>query len=97
MLKWSSRRYYDNTSFTTNNYIKAYHTKYLIHSEDGLGINYLLITGLNPLLNGRYFVDSIKLKIALLFTKFRSKKMFPYTNTKWLMRGCNYNYDCLTI
>ena len=21
--------------------------------------------------------------------------MFPNTNTKCLMRGCNYNYDCL--
>ena len=41
------------------------------------------------LLNGRDFVDSIKLKHALLYTKFRSKRMFPNTNTKCFMRDYN--------
>ena len=61
ILKWSSPRYYDNTSFTTNIDIKAYYTKYLINSADGRGLDYLvlimvtthllLITGLNSLLD----------------------------------------------
>ena len=103
ILKWSSPRYYDNTSFTTNIDIKSYHTKYLINSADGRGLDYgnhapfinNWIKFPTRLLNGRDFVDSIKLKHALLYTKFRSKRMFPNTNTKCLMRGCNYNYDFL--
>ena len=49
----------------------------------------------NKLLNGRDFVDSFKLKHALLYTKFRPKRMFPNIHTKCLMIGCNYKYDCL--
>ena len=98
-----SQRYYDNTSFTTNIDIKAYHSKYLINSADGRGLDYgnhapfinNWIKFPTRLLNGRDFVDSIKLKHALLYKKCRSKLMFPNTNTKCLMRGCNYNFDCL--
>ena len=49
----------------------------------------------NKLLNSRDFVDSFKLKHDLHYTTFRAKRMFPNTNTKCLMRGCNYKYDCL--
>ena len=103
ILKWSSPRYYDNISFTINIDIKAYHTKYLINSADGRGLDYGNHAPFNNnwikfptrLLNGRDFVDSIKLIHALLYTKFTSKRMFPNMNTKCVMRGCNYNYDCL--
>ena len=103
ILKWSSPRYYDNILFTTNIDIKVYHTKYLINSADGRGLDYgnhapfinNWIKFPTRLLNGKDFVDSIKLKHALLYTKFISKRMFPNTNNKCLMRGCNYNYDCL--
>ena len=40
ILKWSSPRYYDNTSFINNIYIKGYHTKYMINSSDGRGLDY---------------------------------------------------------
>ena len=46
----------------------------------------------NKLLNGTDFVDSFKLKHALLYTKFRAKRMFPNIKTKCLMTGCNYKY-----
>ena len=103
ILKWSSPRYYDNISFNSNINIKQYHTDYLINSADGrclvYGINVLYINNwyksLNKLLNGRYFVDSFNSKHALLYTKFRTNIMFQNINTKCLMRGCNYKYNCL--
>ena len=35
ILKWSSPRYYDNISFSSNINSKQYHTDYLINSADG--------------------------------------------------------------
>ena len=40
ILKWSSPRYYDNISFSSNININQYNTDNLINSADGRGLVY---------------------------------------------------------
>ena len=103
ILKWGQPKLYDNIYLTSNNIIRDYHIEKLFNSADGKGLrsdsHYYFINrwvgNTTKLLSGRDYVDSIKLKHALLYTKFRSKRMFPDTNTKCIMRGCRYAYDNL--
>ena len=76
ILKWSSLRYYDNISFSSNINIKQYHTDYLINLINVPHINNWYKSP-TTLLTSIDFVDSFKLKHALLYTKFREKRMFP--------------------
>ena len=78
-LKCGQPKLYDNIYLTSNNILRDYHIEKLFNSADGKGIrsdsHYYFINiwvgNTTNLLSGRDYVDSIKLKDALLYIKFR--------------------------
>ena len=88
-------RFYENELFTSNISIKDFNINKLFNSTDGCGLRcggctkYInrWIEFTNRLMSGRDYIDSIKLTIIQLYTKFRAKRMFPDTNTNYLMKG----------